>query len=766
MSSLLVPVKDEDELAALKERLFGTSTTRSKGTSSARPTTLERKEGGGDAAEEKKKADIARSCACGFRDRFPHRHFVVKFEESSLGIKYSKGKVLWTKISAEKYGVERGDYIFAVSNKRTGLFERRKNVEFHDLIPDRRILKHFMTHQKRPLRVEFVRFEGDRAPPVLGAVSRPKLSPRPMLSDAARRRWTAVSTDDVPRMLRRRGSSDDRFLRRKSELLEEARTQKIEWILSDWQSVARVREHMRRSDGTEKRDASKENRQDDDVDIRGKNAMTILSDLDLREEEPILLRGTGRGDESTSPVMGLRRRIERIEALMKECSHVLDCVASGRDYSAEKMSSSSTTTTSAPTFDDGSVDVLIADVHSKVSDPSEAWFVDVFCHCTAAPIAESARQFIRSIFEDKTQRKDNAIETNAFRTSSFLENIDLEDESETFVQSLAMHVRKFIRHLQRRTYAHVENVEKQNGRWDNDRRSFAKHAIIEGCEKLLTSKLYDVIYGSLDIENVQKDEDDASTVLEDRAAQDAEFHELASAHSFVTFAHLDIPAADEWETCVFRAAKEELQAMFGHRAPGDKMMRIMNCCRLVSDVLQDRLASSETPAGADDFFPLLVMIVLHANPSHVCSDLHYIQLYRDPNMMRGEVDYFFQSAVGAVEFIRHLSVEKLTISPQEYQTQRAIGRMRSCLSDRRAASNALLVPRPDMAGDDDDDDGVATWKCRRYRFVDVEPSALSVSDLDDLCREHGHLLDTIENLRRERDWLASRNAILRPASHA
>ena len=77
----------------------------------------------------------------------------------------------------------------------------------------------------------------------------------------------------------------------------------------------------------------------------------------------------------------------------------------------------------------------------------------------------------------------------------------------------------------------------------------------------------------------------------------------------MTCEHLDVPDEDTWERSVFRAARMELQSLCLSRCPRNKMTRIMNCCRLVSDVLKDRLSQSDTPAGADDFFPLLVMVV-------------------------------------------------------------------------------------------------------------------------------------------------------------
>lgn len=53
------------------------------------------------------------------------------------------------------------------------------------------------------------------------------------------------------------------------------------------------------------------------------------------------------------------------------------------------------------------------------------------------------------------------------------------------------------------------------------------------------------------------------------------------------------------------------------------------------------------PAGADDFLPVLIYVVIHANPPQLASNLEYIQRFRMHSRMVSESAYFFTQLVSA-----------------------------------------------------------------------------------------------------------------------
>ena len=49
--------------------------------------------------------------------------------------------------------------------------------------------------------------------------------------------------------------------------------------------------------------------------------------------------------------------------------------------------------------------------------------------------------------------------------------------------------------------------------------------------------------------------------------------------------------------------------------------------------------------GADDFLPVLIYVVIHANPPQLASNLEYIQRFRMHSRMASESAYFFTQLV-------------------------------------------------------------------------------------------------------------------------
>lgn len=54
----------------------------------------------------------------------------------------------------------------------------------------------------------------------------------------------------------------------------------------------------------------------------------------------------------------------------------------------------------------------------------------------------------------------------------------------------------------------------------------------------------------------------------------------------------------------------------------------------------------QNTAGADDFLPVLIYVLIHANPPQLASNLMYIERFRMHSRMMSESAYFFTQLVG------------------------------------------------------------------------------------------------------------------------
>ena len=86
----------------------------------------------------------------------------------------------------------------------------------------------------------------------------------------------------------------------------------------------------------------------------------------------------------------------------------------------------------------------------------------------------------------------------------------------------------------------------------------------------------------------------------------------------------------------------EISKINGYRAPRDKVICILNCCKVIFGLLKN---SKKADTSADSFIPLLIYVVLHANPDHLVSNIQYILRFRNQDKLCGEAGYYISSLV-------------------------------------------------------------------------------------------------------------------------
>eukprot|EP00850_Spirogloea_muscicola_P020901 SM000230S07337 [mRNA] locus=s230:66536:71018:- [translate_table: standard] len=141
---------------------------------------------------------------------------------------------------------------------------------------------------------------------------------------------------------------------------------------------------------------------------------------------------------------------------------------------------------------------------------------------------------------------------------------------------------------------------------------------------------------------------------------------MAVLQHFIKPEHLDIPP-NFYNEAAWLLAQKELQKINIYKAPRDKLVCILNCCRVINNLLLNMsMGSDGNPPGADDFLPVLIFIVIKANPPQLQSNLLYIQRYRHHSRMVSEASYFYTNLVSAVSFVMNLSPTSLSMDPGEY----------------------------------------------------------------------------------------------------
>lgn len=101
----------------------------------------------------------------------------------------------------------------------------------------------------------------------------------------------------------------------------------------------------------------------------------------------------------------------------------------------------------------------------------------------------------------------------------------------------------------------------------------------------------------------------------------------------------------------------------------DKLECIVQCSKTILELIQASQTSGESvPVSADQFLPVLVFVVIQANPPMLPADMKYLTRFSNPRrLMSGETGYYFTNLCCALEFIEKASGASLNISEEEFR---------------------------------------------------------------------------------------------------
>lgn len=158
-------------------------------------------------------------------------------------------------------------------------------------------------------------------------------------------------------------------------------------------------------------------------------------------------------------------------------------------------------------------------------------------------------------------------------------------------------------------------------------------------------------------------------------------------YGWVSEEHLDIQPVGEKGKKFLHLAQQELLKMKSYRAPRDKVICILNCCKVIFGYLR---TATKADQSADAFVPLLIYTVLHANPDHLVSNVQYILRFRNQDKLGGEAGYYISSLMGAIQFIEGLDKTSLTVTDEDFEKN--VEAAVSAIAERHNAETAMPDP--------------------------------------------------------------------------
>jgi len=158
-------------------------------------------------------------------------------------------------------------------------------------------------------------------------------------------------------------------------------------------------------------------------------------------------------------------------------------------------------------------------------------------------------------------------------------------------------------------------------------------------------------------------------------------------YGWVREEHLDIPPVGPNGERFLKLAQQELLKIKGYRAPRDKMICILNCCKVIFGFLKN---AKSADTSADSFVPLLIYVVLQANPENLVSNIQYILRFRNQDKLGGEAGYYLSSLSAAVQFVESLDRTSLTISDEEFE--RNVERAVSAIAEKNREAEISVSP--------------------------------------------------------------------------
>lgn len=161
--------------------------------------------------------------------------------------------------------------------------------------------------------------------------------------------------------------------------------------------------------------------------------------------------------------------------------------------------------------------------------------------------------------------------------------------------------------------------------------------------------------------------------------------------SFLTPEALDIKP-ELFNEPMLSLAGDELRKINSFKTPADKIECVIKCVTIIfrslslARVKQEAVETNKDRsnpqlAGADDFLPLFIWVVLRCNIPALITNCEYIQLYLNPARLMSKSGYCLINLRSAIEFVNYLDPTSINIDVDFFQQQLAEAEKRLAASE-------------------------------------------------------------------------------------
>lgn len=154
--------------------------------------------------------------------------------------------------------------------------------------------------------------------------------------------------------------------------------------------------------------------------------------------------------------------------------------------------------------------------------------------------------------------------------------------------------------------------------------------------------------------------------------QDQELCEVTRRLSWVSPDILDIPPLHRNEV-MWSYAVKSLQEIDDFSSPSEKLTCLVDCITTIVNVLE-LCGPVGTAVSADDSLPIIIYVVIKAQPERMHSNLNYISRFRDQEKMMSKSGFCFSQIQSAIEFIEQVREHRLNLPEEEFTRRMQEGR--------------------------------------------------------------------------------------------